>query len=195
MLKSYSEYNNCELIEESFFDWLNQKAKWKATTRLATASSIVVYVIDYMKIHDPEWGDYRPLLPMALIIICGVLNIPLTLSILKRILRKVYNKGAMSLWNINRKVKKAQKLVENNPELEDRLNNIKITLREAINREDEKLLKRGVSNIFRLSRDLKRRRKYKEIFSKTNKELEKEAEIKKVDPYGEEQWDDSDQPS
>jgi hypothetical protein len=185
MLKKYSEYNNCELIEESFFDWLNQKSRYKGLTYFTTIMSGAFYGFNELIRYNNPSGALD-ILYMA--IICAAFNVPLTLTILKRVLRKTYNIGAMSLWNINRKVRRAQRLIENSPELEDRLASIKMNLRNAIDKEDDWLLKKEVSRVFRLSRDLNRRKRYSGIFTKSEKEKTKEAAIKEKDPYGEEDW-------
>lgn len=185
-MKTYQEYNNCDQVDENFYEWINKKQK----TGFVIFSTIVNVLLTFFQYATIEgWEkNLHPFNNIVYYILFGFTILPLVNNVWKKFIRILYNLGAENLRHINRKVRKIEEALEDYPEFTTRIENIKINLRRAIDARDKVAIKKEIYKIYRLSEDIRKRRVLKDIFKKTEEEEVKEEEIKKIDPFGEEDW-------
>jgi hypothetical protein len=183
-----TKYN--DFLNEGFYDWMNKKFSLseKNWSVFLTLSPLLLWFYNYAMV--PTDNSFNPIEHMVLICITGFLQLPMTYMAWKTFIKTIYNLGAQNLRLVNRKVRKAEELIEKYPELQPRLEGIKRSLRRALDGRDKVGLARAIGDMYNLSQDLKKRETLKDIYKKSDEEIDREKEIKKIDPLGEDNWDD-----
>jgi hypothetical protein len=107
-------------------------------------------------------------------------------------MKKIYDacRSGTLISSSNRKIVEIENEIEDDPVLKDRMINIKHDMRIAIEVRDDKLISKAVHDIYDISRILKKRKKYTNIYKKNEEEIAKEKSMLKNDPLGEENWND-----
>lgn len=112
-------------------------------------------------------------------------------SLIKKYIYNIFRSKSL-IGKTNKKIEEIEKDIEKYPELKDRLVNVKVRLRPALENnkstESKEIISDCIHEIYEISKILRRRKKYGALYKKSEEEIEKEENIKGVDPYGEELW-------
>lgn len=124
------------------------------------------------------------------------LILPTTIVWYRGLFRDLYNKiksNRLHLIKADRKYLKAKELLEEYPDIESELKDIKITLYESVQKGDRKKTADCVNRINLLSDKLKYRESLPKTFKPDEEEKElirqREKTLKERDPLGEEDWE------
>lgn len=188
-LKNYDEF-----INEGLYDYFNRTEKniteftaW--TVLIGFLLSIVLTIYEVIsKMTDKNAG----ITWVLFICIVVFLNNLIIRIFLRDIMKIIYNyaRSKTLIGRINTLIKSAEDEIEKYPELEEKIIRVKSDLRKCLESKDKKQISKGIHDIYEISKVIKMKKKYANIFNKTAKEIEYETGIAKVDPLGEENWDD-----
>jgi hypothetical protein len=187
-LKYYDDYLN-----EGFYDWINKRFDIDNKEGMITLIMVVLAGL-CQGAHLPFDTDdiVTPLRHLIVILIGGFLSIPAFVLILRAIFRNPYDSLRVRtlLRSTNKKYKKMMDMIEEYPEIEDRLNDIKNRMRDAIENENKENISLCVHDIYKLSKQLKKKQSLGELFAYTEEEKARIKAKKAYDPYGEEKLED-----
>lgn len=180
---SYDEFVNEGLYKFMTTDYYS---KYKGGILIPLFFSVIVWIVFSVSLteNDPE-------VTKKSLLVASMLDSPMVVAVLMRILRNYYDKlrSVLLLGKSSKEYKKAEELITKYPDIKKPLSRIKLEMRESLKNRDKRRISKCIHDIYELSKDLKIREKNSLFFDLDEDEKKALKEREALDPLGEEQWE------
>jgi len=186
MITKYEEY-----VNEGLYDWFKDEYNNDYVTGAVIASFSTIIFWFFKEISE------QPTVDLVLLILILILYLPMLRILTKETLRSTYHRLRTKLLSkkTNLEYKKAQEFIEKYPDLEIKLKDIKFKMIQAVKSRRNKDISAVIHDMYDLKKEINRREKLDNFFILSQEERQemrnKEKEKEKIDPFGEENWNES----
>jgi len=197
-LKTYDDY-----VNEGFYDFMTTYTDNDTETGagvgafLGGASQLFHLSAMAMVMKYNNWPLHQGTLGHSIVFIIGLALASSGIVFVSRsVFRNLYHyiRSKSFLRETDQLYRRATQMIEKYPDVEEALNNLQLEMITAIRENNKRNISDCIHKMYTLYKNLQDREKLPTIFKLTDKQKEliakKKEGLKKIDPYGEEKWED-----